>query len=76
LGPLRLGELGDGDVIVAAVFPIYYYKVAGAGLPPGEATRRYAICTAAALAAIAVLGPFLGTLADVSGRRRSSSPHS
>src|SRR6185436_19280510 len=57
-------------VIVAAVFPIYYYKVAGAGLPPGEATRRYAICTAAALAAIAVLGPFLGTLADVSGAKK------
>ena len=57
-------------VIVAAVFPIYYYKVAGAGLPPGEATRRYAICTAAALATIALLGPFLGTLADVSGAKK------
>jgi UMF1 family MFS transporter len=56
--------------IVAAVFPIYYYKVAGEGLPPGEATRRYALCTTFALAAIALLGPFLGTLADVTAAKK------
>ncbi len=56
--------------IQAAVFPVYYYKVAGAHLPPGEATRRYAICTSLALAGIALLGPFLGTLADVTAAKK------
>lgn len=56
--------------IVAAVFPIYYYKVAGAGLPAGEATRRYALCTSLGLACIAVLAPLLGTLADVTAAKK------
>jgi UMF1 family MFS transporter len=56
--------------IVAAVFPVYYYRVAGAGLDPGEATRRYALSTSLALACIAVLAPFLGTLADVTAAKK------
>jgi MFS transporter, UMF1 family len=56
--------------ILAAVFPVYYYKVAGAHLPPGVATQRYALCTTAALAGIALLGPALGTLADVTAAKK------
>lgn len=56
--------------VLAAVFPVYYYRVAGAHLAAGEATRRYALCTAAALGGIALLGPFLGTLADVTAAKK------
>ena len=51
-------------VIVTAVFPIYFYNVAGAGLPEGVATQRYGIATTLGLIVIAVLGPILGALAD------------
>ncbi len=56
--------------IVAAVFPIYYYKVAGAGLPAGEATRRFALCTTLALGVTAVMAPFLGALADLTAAKK------
>jgi UMF1 family MFS transporter len=50
--------------IIAAVFPIYFSRVAAAGLPEGEATKRFAIATLVAMAALAVLAPILGALAD------------
>ena len=50
--------------ITTAVFPIYYVRVAGAGLPPTDATRQYAVVTTVGLAMIAVLAPILGTIAD------------
>jgi UMF1 family MFS transporter len=56
--------------VVAAVFPIYYYKVAGAGLPPGVATQRFALCTTIALATAAVLAPFLGVVADLTAAKK------
>lgn len=56
--------------IVAAVFPVYYYQVAGAGLAPGVATQRFALCTTVALATTAVLAPFLGALADLTGAKK------
>lgn len=56
--------------VLAAVFPVYYYRVACAGLPPGEATRRYALCTTIALGGIALAGPLLGTLADVTAAKK------
>jgi UMF1 family MFS transporter len=56
--------------IVAAVFPIYYYSVAGAGLPPGVATQRFALSTTVALCTIAVLAPFLGALADAAAAKK------
>jgi UMF1 family MFS transporter len=56
--------------IVAAVFPIYFYRVAGDGLPPGEATRRFALATTVGLALIAVLAPLLGALADVTAAKK------
>jgi UMF1 family MFS transporter len=50
--------------IIAAVFPIYFYRVAGANLPPGTATQRFATATLIAMAALALLAPVLGALAD------------
>ncbi len=50
--------------IVAAVFPIYYYNVAGAGLPDGVATFRFSVATTIGLAVVALLAPLLGALTD------------
>jgi UMF1 family MFS transporter len=50
--------------IVAAVFPIYFYRVAGANLPEGTATQRFATANLIAMAALALLAPVLGALAD------------
>jgi MFS transporter, UMF1 family len=50
--------------IITAIFPIYFTAVAGADLPPGEATRLLARTTTIALATSAILAPFLGALAD------------
>ncbi len=50
--------------IITAIFPVYFTSVAGADLPPGEATRLLARTTTIALATSAILAPFLGALAD------------
>ena len=50
--------------IITAIFPVYFTSVAGADLPPGEATRLLARTTTIALATAALLAPFLGALAD------------
>jgi UMF1 family MFS transporter len=50
--------------IIAAVFPIYFYRVAGANLPEGTATQRFATASLIAMAALALLAPVLGVLAD------------
>jgi UMF1 family MFS transporter len=51
-------------IIITAVFPIYFTSVAGADLPPIEATRLLARTTTIALLISALLAPFLGALAD------------
>jgi MFS transporter, UMF1 family len=50
--------------IITAVYPIYFGQVAGATLPAGEATVRFGLATTVALAAVALLSPLLGALAD------------
>jgi UMF1 family MFS transporter len=50
--------------IISAVFPIYFYRVAGAALPEGVATQRFAIATLIAMFGLAVSGPILGVIAD------------
>jgi len=50
--------------VITAIFPVYFTSVAGAELPPGEATRLLARTTTVALATSAILAPFLGALAD------------
>ena len=56
--------------VVAAVFPIYYAKVAADGLDDATATFRFGIATTIAFIAIAVMSPILGALADATGRKK------
>jgi UMF1 family MFS transporter len=50
--------------IIAAVFPIYFHRVAAAGLPPAQATSRFAWATTIAILIVAVIAPLLGAVAD------------
>ncbi len=50
--------------IITAIFPVYFTSVAGADLPPGEATRLLARTTTIALATSALMAPWLGAIAD------------
>ena len=75
----RLG-LGRGDVrawamydwansafqttIIAAVFPIYYQKVAAAGQSEAAAMSRFAWATTLAILIVAIVAPMLGAIAD------------
>ena len=56
--------------VVAGVFPIYFAKVAAAGLPPEVAQGRFAAGTAIALLCVALLAPPLGALADARAWRK------
>ncbi len=53
--------------IIAAVFPIYFARVAAADLPPTVATARFAAATTFAMVSIALLSPILGAMADYAG---------
>jgi UMF1 family MFS transporter len=56
--------------IMVAVFPIYFVKVAGAGLPAGGATQRLATVNSVALLAIALVSPVLGAVSDYGGNKK------
>ena len=56
--------------IIAAIFPIYFYRVAGATLPEGVATQRFAVATVIAMVSLALLAPVLGALADYRGVKK------
>lgn len=56
--------------VVAAVFPIYYYSVAGAGLPEGVATFRFSVATTIGLGIVALTAPVLGALADFTAAKK------
>jgi UMF1 family MFS transporter len=50
--------------IIAAVFPIYYQKVAAAGQAEAVAMSRFAWATTIAILIVAILAPLLGAIAD------------
>ena len=50
--------------IIAAIFPIYFQKVAAADMPGPVATSRFAWATTIAIVIVAVIAPFLGAVAD------------
>jgi UMF1 family MFS transporter len=50
--------------IMVAVFPIYFVKVAGSGVPESGATQRLALVNSLALVFIALLSPILGAVSD------------
>jgi UMF1 family MFS transporter len=56
--------------VIAAVFPIYYEKVAAAGLSGTVAVYRYGMATTVALAVVALMAPPLGALADVASAKK------
>jgi len=51
-------------VVVSAVFPIFFVKVAGYWVADAESSRRFTIATTIALAIAALLSPLLGAIAD------------
>jgi UMF1 family MFS transporter len=50
--------------IMVAVFPIYFVKVAGAGIAESGATQRLATINSIALLIIALVSPLLGAVSD------------
>jgi UMF1 family MFS transporter len=58
------------STIVTAVFPEFFGSVAAAGLPPAQATFRFAATTTIALAIVAVISPILGAVADYAGVKK------
>ena len=50
--------------IIAAIFPIYFQKVAAADLPGPVATSRFAWATTWSILIVAVIAPLLGAIAD------------
>ncbi|HUF34905.1 MAG TPA: MFS transporter [Gemmatimonadales bacterium] len=56
--------------IITAVFPIYFVRVAGAGLPEGGATQRLATINSIALVIIALASPVLGAVSDYSALKK------
>jgi UMF1 family MFS transporter len=56
--------------IMVAVFPIYFVKVAGAGMAESGATQRLATVNSLALVIIAFLSPILGAISDYRGTKK------
>jgi len=52
------------STVITAIFPPFFASYAAAGLPPLEATSRFAWATTCAVAVTAALGPLLGAIAD------------
>ena len=52
------------STIITAVFPAFFSSYAAAGMPATEATSRFAWATTIAVTITAILGPFLGAIAD------------
>lgn len=56
--------------VQTAIYPIFFYSVAGAGLASGVATQRHAWTTSIALVVVGVMAPILGALADYAGLKK------
>ncbi len=65
-----LGNSAFQTTIIAAVFPIYYRRVAAAGMPEAEAMSRFAWATAFAILIVAIIAPVLGAVADYSAVKK------
>ena len=64
------GNSAFQTTIIAAVFPIYYRRVAAAGLPEADAMSRFAWATAIAILIVAIAAPVLGAIADHSAVKK------
>jgi UMF1 family MFS transporter len=56
--------------VITAVFPSFYSTYAAKGLEPAQATARFGLITTVSVAAIAIVSPILGALADYSGVKK------
>lgn len=56
--------------IMAAVFPIYFVRVASAGLPAGQGAARLAFANTVAMVFVIALSPVLGAAADRSAAKK------
>jgi len=56
--------------IVAAIFPIFFQRVAAADLPAPVATSRFAWATTWSILIVAVIAPFLGAVADYAAMKK------
>jgi MFS transporter, UMF1 family len=56
--------------VITAVFPSFFATYAAAGLEPAQATARFGLITTVSVAAVAILSPILGALADYSGIKK------
>jgi UMF1 family MFS transporter len=56
--------------IVAAVFPIYFQRVAASGLGGPLATERFAWATTIAILIVAIVAPVLGAIADYAALKK------
>jgi UMF1 family MFS transporter len=68
-----LAQAAFQATIVAAIFPIYFQKVAAAGTPAALATSRFAWATTWSILIVAVITPFLGAIADYAAIKKSCS---
>src|SRR3990172_4827370 len=60
-------------IILTAIFPVYYRAlVTNAGRLPEDETAYWAYTTSASLLVVAVVGPVLGAVADITGGRKRS----
>ena len=57
-------------VVVTAVFPIYFERVASQGLTDSESAELFSLATTVALLTIALLAPLLGALGDYRAVRK------
>jgi UMF1 family MFS transporter len=55
---------------VVQVFPLFFYPVAAAGLPPDAARARFFLATALGIGIVALLAPVLGAVADFRGNKK------
>src|SRR3954451_23357911 len=56
--------------VMVAVFPIYFVKVAGAGLAESGGTQRLAPVHTTGLVVIALAPPLLGAVSDYGGNKK------
>ena len=56
--------------IMVAVFPIFFVKVAAAGLTESRATQAYATANTVAAIIVALLSPVLGAMSDYAGAKK------
>ena len=57
-------------VITTAVFPIFFVKVAGHGMPGSQPAQWWSIANTVGAVLVAVMAPFLGAVADYAGIRK------